>query len=67
VDRTVEGDPGEWESVLVDISDMSLAELGSLAGDPASPGDSPLRRSLRRIAGELAERDEPIAGFNSAL
>jgi FXSXX-COOH protein len=67
VDRTAEDDPGAWESVLVDVSDMSLAELAFLAGDPASPGDSPLRRSLRRVAGELAEPDEPIAGFNSAL
>jgi len=67
VDRTGEDDPAEWESVMVDVSGMSLAELGARAGDPASADGSPLARSLLRIARELAEPDEPIAGFNSAL
>jgi FXSXX-COOH protein len=63
VDRTAEGEPTEWKSGMVDLSDMSLGELGALpVGD-----DSPLARSLRRVAAELADPDEPIAGFNSAL
>lgn len=61
MDRTGEENPAEWESVMVDVSHMSLAELGAQAGD------SPLARSLLRVARELAEPDEPIAGFNSAL
>lgn len=63
MDRTAEGQPTEWKSGMVDLSDMSLSELGALpVGD-----DSPLARSLRRVAEELADPDEPIAGFNSAL
>jgi FXSXX-COOH protein len=63
VDRTADGDPTEWKSGMVDLSDMSLSELGSLPADD----ESPLARSLRRVAEELANPDEPIAGFNSAL
>jgi FXSXX-COOH protein len=63
VDRTAEGDPTDWTSGLVDLSDMSLAELAALPDG----GDSPLAQSLRRVAEELAGPDDPIAGFNSAL
>ena len=67
MDRTGEDGPAEWESIMIDVSDMSLIELGARAGDPASADDSPLARSLRRVAHALTEPDEPIAGFNSAL
>lgn len=67
MDRTGEEDPAEWESVMIDVSDMSLTELSAHAGGPASREGSPLAHSLRRVARELAEPDEPIAGFNSAL
>jgi FXSXX-COOH protein len=63
MDRTTEGEPAEWKSGLVDLSEMSLDELRALRAD----GDSALARSLRRVADELAGPDEPIAGFNSAL
>jgi len=63
VDRTAGGDPRAWESGIIDISEMSLEELGSLpAGD-----ESPLASSLRRVAEELTDATEQIAGFNSAL
>jgi FXSXX-COOH protein len=48
---------------VVDVSELSLAELARLAGDE----DSPLARALRRVADDLTDPDEPIAGFNSAL
>lgn len=53
---------------MVDVSELSLSELttGALAAtDPAD--DSPLAHCLRRLAADLAEPGEPIAGFNSAL
>jgi len=55
----------EWESDLVDVSELSLSELTGLADDEGD--DSSLARALRRIADDLADPDEPIAGFNSAL
>jgi FXSXX-COOH protein len=61
VDRTTEDGTGEWRSPMVDVSGMSPAELA------AQDGDSALAASLRRLAEELAEPGEPIAGFNSAL
>lgn len=57
-----EDDAPEWQSVLVDVSGMSLAELAANTGE-----DSTLARSLRRVADDLADPGEPIAGFNSAL
>jgi FXSXX-COOH protein len=55
--------PPAWESDMVDVSGLSLAELTKLTeGD-----DSALARSVRRLAEDLAGPDEPIAGFNSAL
>jgi len=63
VDRTTGGEPIEWKSGIVDISDLSLEELGSLPADDASP----LAASLRRVAEELTDATEQIAGFNSAL
>ena len=50
----------EWPSEVVDVSGISLAELTD--GD-----DSPLAQTLRRLTDDLANPDEPIAGFNSAL
>jgi len=48
---------------MVDVSGMSLADLAALTdGD-----DSALALSLRRLAADLADPGEPIAGFNSAL
>ncbi|AGZ39502.1 hypothetical protein AFR_06065 [Actinoplanes friuliensis DSM 7358] len=56
----------EWRSAMVDVSGLSLAELGAdTAPDPAD--DSALAQSLRRLADDLARPGEPIAGFNSAL
>lgn len=53
----------EWRSDMVDVSGMSLADLvASTAGE-----DSALAVSLRRLAADLADPGEPIAGFNSAL
>jgi len=53
----------EWRSDMVDVSGMSLADLAALTdGD-----DSALALSLRRLAADLADPGEPIAGFNSAL
>jgi FXSXX-COOH protein len=53
----------EWRSDMVDVSGMALADLLELAdGD-----DSTLARSLRRLADDLADPEEPVAGFNSAL
>jgi FXSXX-COOH protein len=46
---------------MVDASGMTLEELA------ATEGDSALARSLRRLADELSDPGEPIAGFNSAL
>jgi FXSXX-COOH protein len=53
----------EWRSDMVDVSGMSLAELIDLTEDE----DSVLALSLRRLADDLADPGEPIAGFNSAL
>lgn len=61
MDRTTENDTDEWSSPLVDVSDMSLEDLTSRHPDGA------LAASLRRLAAERDEPDEPIAGFNSAL
>jgi FXSXX-COOH protein len=54
----------EWESDMVDVSELSLTELTRLTKED---DDSPLARALRRVAADLADPDEPIAGFNSAL
>jgi len=61
VDRTAEDSTTDWRSPMVDVSGMSLDELA------ARGEDSALAHSLRRLADELAEPGEPIAGFNSAL
>ena len=50
-----------WQSVMVDVSGMSLTELADDAGD------SVLAHCLRRLADDLARPGEPIAGFNSAF
>jgi FXSXX-COOH protein len=51
---------------MVDVSGLSLAELAA-TGAPAPADDSALAHSLRRLADDLAQPGEPIAGFNSAL
>ncbi|MET0423108.1 MAG: FxSxx-COOH cyclophane-containing RiPP peptide [Actinoplanes sp.] len=61
MDRTAEDGTTEWQSALVDVSDLSLDELSALADDSA------LGHALRRLADDLDEPGEPIAGFNSAL
>ncbi len=53
----------EWRSDMVDVSGMSLAELADLTDGE----DSALALALRRLADDLADPGEPIAGFNSAL
>jgi FXSXX-COOH protein len=55
--------PPEWQSAMIDVSAVSLADLADLPGG----ADSALGRSLRRLAAGLDEPGEPIAGFNSAL
>ena len=49
-----------WQSVMIDVSGLSLTEL-------ADEDETVLARSLRRIATDLAQPGEPIAGFNSAF
>lgn len=61
VDRTADDGTPEWQSPMVDVSGLSLAEIAAQAGD------SVLAESIRRLAADLAEPGEPIAGFNSAL
>ncbi|GAA0796639.1 FxSxx-COOH cyclophane-containing RiPP peptide [Spirilliplanes yamanashiensis] len=52
--------PAVWRSTLVDVTELSLAEL-------AATGDDVLAHALRRLAADLESPDEPIAGFNSAF
>ncbi|MET0417960.1 MAG: FxSxx-COOH cyclophane-containing RiPP peptide [Actinoplanes sp.] len=61
MDRTTEDGAPEWRSPMVDVSGMSLDDLARHADNSA------VLRSLRRVADDLAEPGEPIAGFNSAL
>ena len=53
----------EWRSDMVDVSGMTLTELTELA----EGADTALARTLRRLADDLDQQNEPIAGFNSAL
>jgi FXSXX-COOH protein len=46
---------------MIDVAGLSLTELAEPETGTA------LARSLRRLADELADPAEPIAGFNSAL
>jgi FXSXX-COOH protein len=55
--------PADWQSVMIDVSDLSLADLAARSADE----DSTLARALRRLADDLAEPGRPIAGFNSAV
>ncbi len=56
----------EWRSAMIDVSELSLAELVEAARDtPAA--DTALGHCLRRLADGLDHPGEPIAGFNSAL
>lgn len=55
--------PAEWRSEMIDVSGLTLTELTQI-----TEGDgSVLGRTLRRLADDLNDPDEPIAGFNSAL
>ena len=65
MDRTTEDGSEEWRSPLVDVSDMSLPDLADAVASAGA--DTPLARSLRRLADELDDPGEPIAGFNSAI
>jgi FXSXX-COOH protein len=72
--RPAEDGSAEWQSVMRDVSGLSLSAIADASLDrPASDGpitdgdDSPLALSLRRLADELTHPGEPIAGFNSAL
>jgi FXSXX-COOH protein len=62
----VNGDPPQddadpqWRSEVIDVSALSPSQL-------AAADDSVLAASLRRLADDLADPGEPIAGFNSAL
>ena len=53
----------EWRSDMVDVTDLSLADLAALTEGQ----DSALALALRRLADDLTDPGEPIAGFNSAL
>lgn len=53
----------EWRSDMADVSGLSLADLIELTDGQ----NSTLALSLRRLAEDLADPGEPIAGFNSAL
>jgi FXSXX-COOH protein len=48
---------------MVDVSGMTLTELTELA----EGANTALARTLRRLADDLDQQNEPIAGFNSAL
>lgn len=61
MERTAEDGTDEWQSAMIDVSGMSLEELA------VHDGDTALAHCLRRLAGELDDPGEPIAGFNSAL
>lgn len=61
MERTADDSAEEWRSPMVDVSGLTPAELAD------RDGDSPLAHSLRRLADELSDSAEPIAGFNSAL
>ena len=61
MDRTAEDGAKEWRSPMVDVSGRTPAELAD------RDGDSTLTHALRRLADELSDPGEPIAGFNSAL
>jgi FXSXX-COOH protein len=67
VDRTTDDSSQEWRSPLVDVSDMSLSELADSVAATDRGADTALALTLRRLADELDEPGEPIAGFNSAL
>lgn len=49
-----------WQSIMLDVSEMSLTDL-------ADSSDTALARCLRRLAADLDQPAEPIAGFNSAF
>ena len=61
MERTAKDGTDEWQSAMIDVSGMSLEELA------APDGDTALAHCLHRLAGELDDPAEPIAGFNSAL
>ncbi|GIJ06802.1 MULTISPECIES: FxSxx-COOH cyclophane-containing RiPP peptide [Micromonospora] len=56
MDTTEDGSLG----VLVDLSDVSLADLPELDG-------SPFACSLRRILDEIDRPQDAVAGWNSAM
>jgi FXSXX-COOH protein len=62
VDGAIAGGDAEpdWESIMIDVSGMSLTDL-------AGSGDTVLAHCLGRLAADLDRPGEPIAGFNSAF
>ncbi|MGX6602057.1 FxSxx-COOH cyclophane-containing RiPP peptide [Micromonosporaceae bacterium Da 78-11] len=63
MDGSAEDTTTDWRSTLVDVSDMSLTELAGRSAEP----DSALAHALRRLADDLTQPGQPIAGFNSAI
>ena len=55
--------PAGWRSEMIDVSGLSLTELAELT----QSDHTGLAWTLRRLADDLTDPDEPIAGFNSAL
>ncbi len=60
-DTPPENPQPEWQSALIDVSELSLTDI------IAAESDTALAHSLRRLAENQANPAEPIAGFNSAL
>jgi len=60
------GPTPEWQSAMIDVSGLSLAELAANT-TPRPVDDSALAHCLRRLTDDLVRPGEPIAGFNSAL
>lgn len=56
---TEDAEPG-WQSVMVDVSELSLIEL-------AADDDTVLAQCVRRLTDDLDRPGGPIAGFNSAF
>ena len=51
----------EWRSAMIDVAELSLTDL------TAETHDDAFATALRRLADQVTQPAEPIAGFNSAL
>lgn len=56
-------DPEEYESPLVDLTDLPLTELAGLS----ARDDSALAHSLRRVIAAVNSDHDAVAGFQSAI